>query len=249
MADLKVIKFDRDGDAKTGLQAWPAIAAEFLSSGEPKQNGHQYHESSDGLFTAGVWDCTEMELKMAPYDVDEFMFLLEGRISIEHRDGQIESFGPGQCFVIPRGTDCIWRQQEYVRKFWGIHDNPAAGTQASPGLRAILADENAALPSMGKLDAKQFESEVPEMGLLSLYQDPGNKFQAGIWESSPMKRVAGTIERSEIMHILAGSGSITNADGIVFEFSQGDTFLVPQGMGYQWESQEYVKKFFCSYSV
>lgn len=249
MADLKVIKFDRNGDAKTGLQAWPAIAAEVLSSGRPQQNGHQYHESSDARFTAGVWDCTEMELKMAAYDVDEFMILLEGHIIIEHRDGQVESFGPGQCFVLPRGTDCIWRQQEYVRKFWGIHDNPDAGNQAHPELRAILADNDAALPAVGAQDASLFESEVPEMGLLTLYQDPGKKFHAGIWDCGPMKRVPARIERSEIMHILAGSGSITNADGEIFEFSKGDTFLVPQGMGYQWESREYVKKFFCSYSV
>jgi uncharacterized cupin superfamily protein len=63
-----------------------------------------------------------------------------------------------------------------------------------------------------------------------------------------MKRVAGRIERSEMMHILEGSGSITNADGVVFEFSAGDTFMVPAGMGYQWQNDEYVKKIFCSYT-
>ena len=50
------------------------------------------------------------------------------------------------------------------------------------------------------------------------------------------------------MHILQGSGSITNGDGVVFEFKAGDTFLVPVGMGYKWSSGEYVKKLFCSYT-
>ena len=50
------------------------------------------------------------------------------------------------------------------------------------------------------------------------------------------------------MHILEGSGSITNADGVVFEFQAGDTFLVPIGMGYRWENDEYVRKLFCSYT-
>ncbi len=86
------------------------------------------------------------------------------------------------------------------------------------------------------------------MGMNVLYQDPGGKFIAGVWESTPMTRVASTIERSELMHIIAGSGSITNADGVVFNFQAGDTFLVPVGMGYQWQNDEYVKKLFCSYT-
>ena len=50
------------------------------------------------------------------------------------------------------------------------------------------------------------------------------------------------------MHILEDSGTITNADGVVFEFSAGDTFLVPIGMGYQWHNTEHVKKFFCAFT-
>ena len=60
-----------------------------------------------------------------------------------------------------------------------------------------------------------------------------DKFSAGIWECSPMQRVPATLARSELMHILEGSDTITNADGIIFELQAGDTFLVPIGMGYQ----------------
>ena len=86
------------------------------------------------------------------------------------------------------------------------------------------------------------------MGLLSLYRDPTGKFEAGIWACSPMRRVPATLARSELMHILEGSGSITNADGVVFEFGPGDTLLAPVGMGYQWQNDTPVKKLFCSYT-
>jgi uncharacterized cupin superfamily protein len=39
--------------------------------------------------------------------------------------------------------------------------------------------------------------------------------------------------------------TITNGDGVARTFSKGDTFLVPKGMTYQWDSQGYVKKIFC----
>ncbi len=47
------------------------------------------------------------------------------------------------------------------------------------------------------------------------------------------------------MHLLEGSVTITNGDGVARTFSAGDTFLVPQGMTYQWDSVGYVKKIFC----
>jgi uncharacterized cupin superfamily protein len=140
-----------------------------------------------------------------------------------------------------------WRQPEYIRKFWVIHDDPDS-PPAAAGLTALLTDPNAALSRMPQADAALFESEVPDMSMNILCQDPGGKFIAGVWDSTPMTRIASTIERSELMHIIEGSGSITNADGVVFNFTAGDTFLVPVGMGYQWRSDEYVKKLFCSYT-
>lgn len=249
MADLQVIKYHPEGNPQTGLERWPDYRAEILHSGNPVQHGHVYHSSDGGRFTSGVWDCTENELKMAPYDVDELMILLQGSITIEHRSGEIETFHAGQAFVIPKGCDCIWRQTEYVRKYWAIHEDPHARPQAGAKLRAMLADADAELPAMAAQDPALFESEIPQMGLLTLYQDPSGKIAAGVWDCSPMKRVSSTIERSELMHILEGNGSITNADGVVFEFQAGDTFMVPQGMGYQWQNHSYVKKIFCSYSA
>jgi uncharacterized cupin superfamily protein len=247
MADQTVILFDADGDPETGLQTWDPIPAESIASGDPVQRGHTYFSTANDSFTAGVWDCTPYEEVRGPYSVDEFMVLLEGSLDIENEDGTMQSFRTGQGFVIPKGAVLQWKQSEYLRKFWVIHDD-ADSPPAAAGLRALLADPDAELPRMPRADAALFEGEVPDMGMNVLYQDPSGKFLAGVWESTPMTRIASTIERSELMHIIAGSGSITNADGVVFNFEAGDTFLVPVGMGYRWSSDEYVKKLFCSYT-
>ena len=176
------------------------------------------------------------------------MIVLEGSIIIEHESGESRRFRAGECFVVPKGTPCSWKQDEYALKYWAIHDNPATPLVSDPARKAILADPGATLTPMEGLDPADFESPAPEMALLSLYRDPTGRFEAGIWECSPMKRVPATLARSELMHILEGSGSITNADGMVFEFSAGDTFLVPIGMGYQWHNDTPVRKFFCSYT-
>lgn len=113
-----------------------------------------------------------------------------------------------------------------------------------PDLDAILVDLSATLPRVENQDAGAYLSEIPDMGHLTLFKDSSGQMEVGIWECTPMQRKPATLVRSELMHILQGSGSITNADGVVFEFHAGDTFLV--GMGYQWQNVEYVKKVFCS---
>ena len=249
MPDQAVIKFDRNGHPETGMVTWDEIPAELIQSGSPVQTGHEYFATDNGKITAGVWDCTAHQLKPGPYEVDEFMIVLDGSILIEDDAGDTETYSAGESFILPKNLNCSWKQTEYTRKFYVIYDNPSSQETADPAsLSAIRIDPSQALPAVTEHDASAYLSDIPQMGLLSLYSDPSGQFQVGIWDCSPMKRVAATIARSELMHILEGSGSITNADGVVFNFSAGDTFLVPIGMGYQWQNDEYVKKLFCSYT-
>lgn len=249
MADLTVIKYDPYGDSETGLQTWDPIPREVIASGDPVQRGHQYFATDNDRVTSGVWDCTTHALKRDAYEVDEFMIVLEGSISIEDKSGDTKTFRAGESFIIPKYTDCIWKQSEYARKYYFIHDNPSSSEPENPeNLSAVKVDMSAELLKVSAHDESLYLSEVPDMGMNALYSDPDGKFIAGVWDCSPMKRVPATLTRSELMHILEGSGSITNADGVVFIFSAGDTFLVPIGMGYQWQNDEYVKKVFCSFT-
>ena len=247
MPDQTVIEFDRDGDPETGLQPWDPIDPDIIISGSPVQRGHTCFSTDRDRLSAGVWDCTPYEEARRPYQVDEFMILLEGSLDIENEEGLLQTFRAGQGFFIPKGAVMSWKQSEYLRKFWVIHDNPGS-PPAAPGLSPQAVNPDEPLEPVTGLDPSAFESDIPKMRLHSCYRDPGARFQVGVWDCGPMKRVATTIERSELMHILEASGSITNADGVVFEFSAGDTFLVPIGMGYQWQNREYVKKLFCSYT-
>lgn len=247
MPDQTVITFNRNGDPEVGLPPWEPDPPENIASATPTQFGYQFFGTENDSVIAGVWDSTPYEMVRMPYAVDEFMLLLEGSLGIENADGSMQIFNAGDGFVIPKGAVVVWNQSEYLRKYFFISVDAGSAPPVA-GLKAMLIDPAVDLPRMPQQDPAVFESEVPDMGMLVTYKDPKGKFLAGAWDCSPMKRVAGTIERSELMHILEGSGSITNADGVVFEFKAGDTFLVPVGMGYQWQNDVYVKKLFCSYT-
>ena len=245
MADLNVIKYERKGDPDYGLQDWGTYPPEIVVSGEPQQTGHTFLDTASSIFSSGVWHCTAYEQVPGPYDVDLFTIVLDGSIIIRHESGDERRFRAGETFFIPKGVPLTWKQDEPVLTYYAIHDDPEVPLEAQS---ATLADPKADLPPITEHDPAMYESAVPEMGWLTLYKDPTARFQVGVWDCSPMKRVATTIERSELMHIIEGNGSITNADGEVFSFKKGDTFMVPVGMGYQWQNDSYVRKIFCSYT-
>ena len=252
MSDSTVIPFRPNGPLETPMVEWETMPAEELISDAPIQKGHEYinlpiKDNLGGRLTAGVWECTPFETVMAPYSVHEFMHVLEGSVCIVDQFGQSQTFRQGDSFVIPKGTICSWKQTEYIRKFYVIfEDNFDITTLASNDLAAIRIDTKGDLPELANQDPEQFIGSVPTMHQRNDYTGSASRFIAGVWDSTAMTRVPGVIGRSELMHILEGSGSIINGDGVSFSFSAGDTFLVPMGMGYQWHSDEYVKKVFCT---
>jgi len=61
------------------------------------------------------------------YGVDEFCCVISSSVSLTNADGNSETFGPGESFVIPRDFRGVWHNAETMRKFWMIYEPPAAG--------------------------------------------------------------------------------------------------------------------------
>lgn len=143
MTDQTVIRFEPHGPADTGMPEWETIPQDILISNSPVQSGHEYFNRADGT-SAGVWDCTAVEYKFAPYDVNEFMLVLEGSIDIIDKQGHVETFSAGDAFILPKGTPCTWRQTGYVRKYYVIFDTPHIETQSTAiDLKPIRVDLSA----------------------------------------------------------------------------------------------------------
>ncbi len=123
MSDLRSIRYSNQGPEGTGLQPWDPIPRESLISGDPVQSGHVYHSDDTGQLTSGVWHCTPMVAKPGPYDVNEFMLVLDGAITLVYGNGNEETFSAGECFVIPKGTPLSWKQTGDVLKYWVIFED------------------------------------------------------------------------------------------------------------------------------
>ena len=89
-------------------------------------DGHQTLDvtsllSSDGKFASGMYRSgkTRAEIKQ-PYGVDEFMYFLEGSVTLTSEDGTVTRIGAGEAVTIPKEWTGIWDTEGY-EKIWVIY--------------------------------------------------------------------------------------------------------------------------------
>ena len=83
--------------------------------------------SSDGKFASGMYKSgkTRSEIN-EPYGVDEFMYFLEGGVTLTSSDGTVTEVGPGEGVTIPKEWTGIWDTDGY-RKIWVIYSEDGSG--------------------------------------------------------------------------------------------------------------------------
>ncbi len=70
------------------------------------------------------------------------------------------------------------------------------------------------------------------------------ELSSGVWECAPCKEEIPAYPCNEMMHVLAGSVTLTAPDGSSETFTPGDTFFIPKGAPCTWEITETLRKFY-----
>ena len=112
-------------DLEGGAFAHPTTAVtgegdtEILDLTSPK--------SSDGKFASGMYKAGPQTFDITePYGVDEFMFFLEGSVTLTSADGAVTTVNAGEAVTIPKEWMGRWETEGY-RKIWVIYSEDGSG--------------------------------------------------------------------------------------------------------------------------
>ena len=78
----------------------------------------------------------------------------------------------------------------------------------------------------------------------SFFATPDESILSGVWEGAPCLEVIESYPVHEMMTVLSGSVTLTNADGSTETFASGDTFFIPKGTKCTWQITETLRKFY-----
>jgi uncharacterized cupin superfamily protein len=83
--------------------------------------------SSDGRFGSGMYRSGAIRFEVTePYGVDEFMYFVEGGVTLTSADGTVKVIGPGEAVTIPKEWIGVWETDGYT-KIWVIYSADGSG--------------------------------------------------------------------------------------------------------------------------
>lgn len=171
---------------------------------------------------------------------DECVLVLKGRLEIESEAGTL-TVDPDNAAVIPVATRFRWRASDDMLAI--VYAAPAAapGTQRAP----VLIDLDASLSPSSPPAAENLLGPTPSCRAHSDYVSSNAEFACGVWDSTPYHRRQIPYRQVELMLLLDGSVSFSDAGGSV-RFEKGDVCMFVRGDGCAWLSEEYVRKVYAT---
>lgn len=83
--------------------------------------------SSDGKFASGMYRSGKSRFEVTePYGVDEFMYFIEGGVTLTSADGAVQEIGAGEAVTIPKEWTGTWDTEGYT-KIWVIYSEDGSG--------------------------------------------------------------------------------------------------------------------------
>ena len=83
--------------------------------------------SSDKKFASGMYKSGKVRSEITePYGVDEFMYFIEGGVTLTSSDGSVTTLNAGDAVTIPKEWTGVWDTDGYT-KIWVIYSEDGSG--------------------------------------------------------------------------------------------------------------------------
>lgn len=169
---------------------------------------------------------------------DTWVLVDSGSVTLAGPNGDV-ALNKGQSAVIARGTPFSWRTESRTMLIGMGYPGGEAGAR---GITAI--DNEAQMAPSNPPAAHLLLGETPSCRSNNQFASVDETFKCGIWDSTPYQRTAIHFHHTELMHLLAGEVTFTDAAGRTATFSKGDTYIIEQGADCTWDSQVDVAKIY-----
>jgi len=84
-------------------------------------------KSGDGRFASGMYRSDKVRFEIEePYGVDEFMYFLDGSVTLTSADGSVQTVNAGEAVTIPKEWTGTWDTDGYT-KIWVIYSADGSG--------------------------------------------------------------------------------------------------------------------------
>lgn len=117
----KPVRFSVTGPSGWKDAADVALETADLIEGKPMGRDHVYFSKETSGIRAGLWRSTAYTEFYDDYPCTEFMYVIEGSVTLEADDFS-ETYTAGEAFLVPKGFRGTWKQTEPMLKYYVMID-------------------------------------------------------------------------------------------------------------------------------
>lgn len=172
---------------------------------------------------------------------DTFLLVTDGALQLTSQDGAVD-LAAGQSAVIARGTPFSWSADSPAKAVAMSYPMGEGGS-----LQIMKINNDAALAPSNPPADEVLLSDKPSCRSNNHFTSADGQFFCGIWDSTPYTRVPIHFNHSELMHLLDGEVTFTDAEGATATFKKGDTLIIERGADCSWDSQVNVAKIYSTF--
>ncbi len=168
------------------------------------------------------------------YDVDEFVYVLNGQATLTADDGVPQTFHTGDFFVVPKGFEGEWHSQgnRYFQELIVIMKERSEGV-GDGSTRPFLIDKT----KFSGLDIPQITwASNPDREVYREVLYDGTELDVAIVAGASAKTTFTEGMSEEFVYVVNGTATLTPTGGETQVFYSGDFFVVPEGFIGTWES-------------
>lgn len=230
--------------ARQGKPDAPATPG-AISAADPFAQGRNIAFRDDAGFFAGTVALPEGETALSMPHA-EVLVVLAGGLSVTGGGASL-SAKAGQSLVLPRGLAgtlvCEAGTLAAFNAMAGGQDKPSDSAASDPAQPIALDPALPRSPSAGPA-AEVIIGTPPVCHSANVFTDASG-MRAGVWDASTgWARQIVPHKVHELMHILEGSVTLSDAKGGKLQVNTGDTLFLPRGAPYAWTSTERVVKYY-----
>ena len=216
----RILRFEPNGPGNVGLKG---------NDRETSKIYHYYKSKADERVAAGIWSSPDFSGRMRKVTNTEFIYILEGAVTLADKSGREETFKVGDAVLIPRGTEFQWKKTDNLKEYWVIFDREAAGTPAPQGTPTFFKLDRNGPPGKGLAGTGRTKEHE--------YYSGADGSSVGVWETQPHTSPNfHKTKYAELMLFLSGNVTLTTPDGQTEKFKAGEVAFVPKGIEYKWSS-------------
>ncbi|MFT3999082.1 MAG: cupin domain-containing protein [Rhizobium sp.] len=118
-----VIRLSHDGLSAGAMEACSVVPPEAVLSGSANETGAMHYESKNGKFLIGTWECTPYAETLSYPETSEFCLVISGKVALTNPDGTVQTFGPGDSYIVPKGFEGRFEVLETLRKVYVLFND------------------------------------------------------------------------------------------------------------------------------